>query len=145
MMKFSAINILIVITLIGIDYALAQDSESEGINISVIVDRVSSEEGRVLFSLHSKKTWLKGPGVMNAAADIVDGRSETVFDNVPPGTYAIMVMHDKNNNDDMDVNKIGLPKEDYGSSRNPAKLGPPSFGASKFKVKKEDLSFEIHL
>ena len=120
-----------------------QPVKFEGINIHVEVIHVSNEEGRVLFSLHTKETWLKGPGIQNAASDIVDGRSIAVFEHVPPGTYAIMVMHDENNNSDMDVNGIGLPTEQYGTSRNPAKIGPPVFSASKFKVKDEDLSFKI--
>ena len=116
---------------------------NEGVKIRVNVVHVSNEEGSVLFSLHTKKTWLKGPGIQNTAADIVDGQSFAVFENVPPGTYAIMVMHDENNNNDMDVNELGLPTEQYGTSRNPAKIGPPVFSASKFKVKGEDLTFKI--
>lgn len=116
---------------------------NEGVKIRVDVVHVSNEKGSVLFSLHTKKTWLKGPGIQNAAADIVDGQSFAVFENVPPGTYAIMVMHDENNNNDMDVNDLGLPTEQYGTSRNPAKIGPPIFSASKFKVKDEDLTFKI--
>lgn len=121
----------------------AQQEEKEGVDIKVEVIHVSNSKGQVLLSLHTKKTWLKGPGVQNLSAQIVDGQSEAVFKNVPRGTYAIMVMHDENNNNDMDVNTLGLPKEQYGSSRNPPKIGPPIFGEAKFKVKKEDLRFKI--
>ena len=132
-----------ILLVVQLNLLQSQETEDSGINIRVEVVHISNAEGRVLLSLHTKKTWLKGPGVQNLSAEIVAGHSEAVFKEVPKGTYAIMVMHDENNNNDMDVNSVGLPKEQYGSSRNPPKIGPPVFSASKFKVKNEDLEFEI--
>lgn len=142
-MKYYLIQLSIITLLINWSFVNAQDTDDPGVDIRVTVVHVSNEEGRVLLSLHTKQTWLKGPGVQNLSSEIVDGHSEAVFTNVPKGTYAIMVMHDENNNDDMDVNKLGLPTEQYGTSRNPAKIGPPVFNASKFRVKNEDLEFRI--
>lgn len=144
-MKYILSLTIVVSLLINTINVQAQETENTGIDIRVSVVHVSNAEGKVLLSLHTKKTWLKGPGVQNLSAEIVDGHSEAVFENVPKGTYAIMAMHDENNNNDMDVNSIGLPKEQYGSSRNPPKIGPPIFGEAKFKVKKEDLEFRIKI
>ncbi len=142
-MKSYLMHTFLIILLINLSHAYAQDTEDTGVDIHVTVVHVSNEEGRVLLSLHTKQTWLKGPGVQNLSAEIKEGHSEAIFRNVPKGTYAIMVMHDENDNNDMDVNKLGLPTEQYGTSRNPAKIGPPIFNASKFKVKNEDLEFRI--
>ena len=142
-MKRSFLAISIVLCLVQMRSVVAQSEDDQGIDIHVTVVHVSNQEGQVLLSLHTKETWLKGPGVQNLSAEIVDGHSEAVFENVPKGTYAIMVMHDENSNNDMDVNSIGLPKEQYGTSRNPPKIGPPIFGQSKFKVKQENLDFKI--
>ena len=142
-MKTGVLAFSILLCLVQIQSSLAQTGDDTGVDIHVKVVHISNQKGQVLLSLHTKKTWLKGPGIQNLSAEIVDGHSEAVFENVPRGTYAIMVMHDENNNNDMDVNSIGLPKEQYGTSRNPPKIGPPIFGESKFKVKKEDLDFKI--
>lgn len=66
----------------------------------------------------------------------VTGRKvEAVFDNVTPGTYALFVLHDANNNNKMDKNFVGIPKEGYGASRNKLPFAAaPTFGDNKFSV-----------
>lgn len=59
-----------------------------------------------------------------------------VFDNIPYGTYAVSVLHDKNSNGKMDKTFIGIPKEGFGVSNNPRiKYGPPSFSEAEFTAK----------
>jgi uncharacterized protein (DUF2141 family) len=54
---------------------------------------------------------------------------------LPPGTYAIAVIHDANGNGDMDFDLLGLPKESYGFSNGARpRLGPPSFDAAAVRV-----------
>jgi uncharacterized protein (DUF2141 family) len=54
---------------------------------------------------------------------------------LPPGSYAIAVVHDANGNGDMDFDLLGLPKERYGFSNGVRpRLGPPSFDAAAVKV-----------
>jgi uncharacterized protein (DUF2141 family) len=43
---------------------------------------------------------------------------EIPFDNVPPGTYAVAIFLDKNDNGKIDTNMFGIPKEKYGFSNN---------------------------
>jgi uncharacterized protein (DUF2141 family) len=55
--------------------------------------------------------------------------------NLDPGTYAVAMYHDKNNNTRMDTNFLGIPKEGFGFSLNPTIFtGPPSFRKVKFTV-----------
>ena len=54
---------------------------------------------------------------------------------LPPGTYAIAVVHDANGNGGMDFSLLGLPQETYGFSNGArALLGPPSFDAAAVTV-----------
>lgn len=55
------------------------------------------------------------------------------FEAIPPGKYALAVIHDENMNGKLDSNLLGMPTEGYGFS-NDAKgvLGPPSFTAASF-------------
>src|ERR1051325_8420985 len=50
------------------------------------------------------------------------------FEDIPPGTYAMAVIHDENMNGKLDTNVLGIPTEGYGFS-NGAKgaVGAPSF------------------
>lgn len=55
------------------------------------------------------------------------------FEDIPPGTYAMVVIHDENRNGKLDTNWLGIPNEGYGFS-NSAKgmLGAPSFSDARF-------------
>jgi uncharacterized protein (DUF2141 family) len=57
------------------------------------------------------------------------------FDGVAPGTYAVAVLHDENDNGRMDFGWLGLPKEGYGVSNNRTHaLSAPTWDESKFRV-----------
>lgn len=54
---------------------------------------------------------------------------------ISPGTYAVKVFHDVNDNGVLDANWIGIPKEPYGFSNDAmGTFGPPSFEQASFKV-----------
>jgi len=56
------------------------------------------------------------------------------FDALPAGDYALAVIHDANGNAKLDT-MLGIPKEGFGFSRNPAiGFGPPSFSNARFPV-----------
>lgn len=40
------------------------------------------------------------------------------FEDIPPGTYAMAVIHDENMNGKLDTNWLGIPTEGYGFSNN---------------------------
>lgn len=117
--------------------------ETEGVNITVVIDNVTSNEGKVLISLHTTDTFMKGPGIANLESEIKDGKVSLTFENIAPGTYAIMAMHDANDNKRMDYEANGMPKERYGMSGNDMSFGPPSFEMAKFEASDEDLEFNI--
>jgi uncharacterized protein (DUF2141 family) len=54
------------------------------------------------------------------------------FDALPVGDYAVAVIHDENANKKLDT-MLGIPREGFGFSRNPAiGFGPPKFAAARF-------------
>ncbi len=68
------------------------------------------------------------------------------FEDIPPGRYALAVVHDENMNGKLDTNWTGIPKEGYGFSNNAkALLGAPSFSAASFPYKGQNLELTIRL
>ena len=68
------------------------------------------------------------------------------FEDIPPGTYALAVIHDENMNGKLDTNWLGIPKEGYGFSNDAkALLGAPSFSAASFSYDGQDLALTISL
>ena len=68
------------------------------------------------------------------------------FEDMPPGTYAMAVVHDENMNGKLDTNSAGIPKEGYGFSNNAkASMGAPSFDAASFPYDGMNLNLTISL
>jgi uncharacterized protein (DUF2141 family) len=69
------------------------------------------------------------------------------FEDIPPGSYAMVVIHDENMNGKLDTNWLGIPTEGYGFS-NDAKgvVGAPSFSAASFPYDGQniDLTMSLH-
>jgi uncharacterized protein (DUF2141 family) len=57
------------------------------------------------------------------------------IDDLPPGRYAVALIHDVNENKRLDKNWMGRPKEQWGMSNNPrAGFGAPSFDKAVFDL-----------
>ena len=68
------------------------------------------------------------------------------FEDIPPGRYAIAVVHDENMNGKLDTSRFGIPTEGYGFSNDArALLGPPSFSAASFPYDGRTLDMTVSL
>lgn len=68
------------------------------------------------------------------------------FEDVPAGTYALVVLHDENMNGRVDSNWIGIPKEGYGFSNDArSSLSAPSFKDAGFVYDGGTLEMTVHL
>ncbi len=83
----------------------------------------------------SAETWTHaGREVATCHAAVANGVSRCRLENVPPGRYAIGVMHDENSNGRFDTGFLGIPNEGYGFSRDArGTLGSPSFDSAAFE------------
>lgn len=118
---------------------IAQNDKS----LEVIVENVSSNEGRMMVALfNTKKNFTSSPW-KGEKPSALKGTMHVFFKDVPAGEYAIAVYHDENENLKMDSNLIGMPKEGYGFSNDAmGSFGPPSFekalirwsGAEKYTI-----------
>ncbi len=68
------------------------------------------------------------------------------FEDIPPGTYALAVIHDENMNGKLDTGLLGIPAEGYGFSNDArAWFGAPSFSAASFAYDGRTLDLTISL
>jgi uncharacterized protein (DUF2141 family) len=68
-----------------------------------------------------------------------------VFASIPPGRYAISLLHDENGNGRADM-ALMLPREGFGFSRNPRiSFGPPRFRSAAFAVEGTAVRQEIRM
>jgi len=75
-----------------------------------------------------------------------DTKARCDFEDIPPGTYALAVIHDENLNGKLDTNVLGIPTEGYGFSNDAKALfGTPSFSAASFPYDGRNLELTISL
>jgi uncharacterized protein (DUF2141 family) len=108
---------------------------SQSASLTVKFQGLRNQKGYILVGLFNKaegygvrKHVIRGGKVSAKAAEYT-----FTFDDLPPGNYALSSYHDENNDDRINFNLIGFPKEDYGFSNNV--YGPfgniPSFDKAK--------------
>jgi uncharacterized protein (DUF2141 family) len=62
------------------------------------------------------------------------GETQIAIEGLPHGDYAAAIIHDENGNKKLDT-FMGIPREGFGFSRNPAiRFGPPRFTAARFTM-----------
>ncbi|NNE03035.1 MAG: DUF2141 domain-containing protein [Eudoraea sp.] len=132
---------LFTVLLLSVSSLRAQTTTGE--TIEVTIENVMTDGGHILAALHTEETFMKNDGIASAFAYAKKGVVTFSFDNVQPGTYAIMVMHDLNGNNQMDFEANGMPKENYGVSGNEMLMGPPTFESSKFRFESSPISLKI--
>jgi uncharacterized protein (DUF2141 family) len=114
--------------------ALAADGDDHRATLHITVENLKNDKGQVVIALFAnKQDYLKQP-VGEAAVSIgEDLTSQTEFSDLPAGTYAVAVYHDKNKNGDLDTFLV-VPREDYGFSNDArSPFGPPSFKSASFE------------
>ena len=112
-------------------------------DVTVTIENISNERGHVIIGLHTNDTFMKTEALQQAAAKVKDGKVVYTFKNVAPGNYALLALHDENDNKRMDFEPNGMPMESFGISNNPMLMGPPTFSEGKFEVGKENIELTI--
>lgn len=110
------------------------DASSQG-TINVRVSNFENNKGSCIVCVYdnAKSFSEKGGKPVNCLTLPIAEKTATAdFENLKPGAYAVMVIHDANNNRKFDNNFLGIPKEGYGASKN----NLPFAAAPKFEENK---------
>ena len=74
-------------------------------------------------------------GTKTIRAAISGTKASCEFGSIPPGTYAVVVIHDENGNGKLDRNLLGIPSEGYGVTNNRTyALTSPKWDESTFTL-----------
>lgn len=105
--------------------------------LSISVEGVRSSEGHINIAIYKGSNgFLKFENAFKAdSTKAQHGTTEFTIEDLPEGTYAIALFHDKNGNKRLDTNWLGIPKEQVAFSKSKMKaFGPPCFEDCSFKV-----------
>jgi uncharacterized protein (DUF2141 family) len=68
------------------------------------------------------------------------------FDGVAPGDYAVVALHDEDDDGTLDRSRLGLPTEGVAfSSGARIRFGPPSFDEARFELGARDAELALEL
>lgn len=128
---------ILFLMIIPISAMMAQGS------LEVTITGVKSDKGSIRVGLFTEQDYLKTP-VVGQVIKAAKGSVTVRFESVADGTYAISVIHDANENGELDTNKLGIPREGFAFSNNAAgTLGPPSYEKAKIEIQGAPLKQEL--
>lgn len=123
---------LIALALVSPTASNAEDTAT----LTVEVTGASPGKGQAVLSLFtSKENFLREP--YTTMTKPVDSNGKAVFqvNALKPGTYAVSVYHDADNNGELNTGLFGIPTELVGFSNQARSLfGPPSFRKAAFQM-----------
>lgn len=132
---------LFIALIISTTLSFAQTEKGHDINVTI--ENISNSRGHVIIGLHTADSFMKSDGIQNTESKVKDGKVVVTFKNVAPGQYALLALHDENDNKRMDFEPNGMPLESYGLSNNPMLMGPPTFTDGKFEVTDKNVDVTI--
>ena len=107
--------------------------------IEVKIINFASNKGVAQIGLFNTETSFLDKIYKGKEVKIKDQKAAAIFSDIPDGTYAISVFHDKNKDEKLNT-FLGIPIENYAASNNaPSKFGPPKWKDAKFEVRNGEI------
>ena len=107
--------------------------------IEVEIINFASDKGVAQIGLFNTETSFLDKVYKGKEVKIKDQKVVAIFSDIPDGTYAISVFHDKNKDEKLNT-FLGIPTENYAASNNaPSKFGPPKWKDAKFEVRNGEI------
>lgn len=135
----TAMSLLLLLTGMTLGWnnqALAQEQPAGDSELTVNIQPVRSERGHILYTLWSSEESFnnRSGGFRSGKLIPTLGEVSFVLSGLPPGTYALTVTDDENDNGRLD-RFMGLPTEFFGISNITHMLfAPPTWKEAKFDI-----------
>lgn len=116
-------------------------------NLNVIIKNIKNDKGNILVGLYDKASGFPRHVKEGRIVKVTEKQMKVTFPDMKPGTYAISVLHDENQNKDLDQTRLGMPREGFGFSNDAmGVVGPPTFRKARIAFKgKEDMDVTINM
>lgn len=125
------------IFMLSVNYATAQVDYTHKTtsDLTVTIKNIDKFKGVIMIGLYNseEKFLKKGETYRGVKVEITATTVTYIFKDLPFGTYALSLYHDKNSDGECNRNWVGLPTEGYCFSNNVKPLvGAPKFEDAKF-------------
>ncbi len=116
--------------------SLALSTSVQADDLEITISRIDSAEGHLMVQVLTEAAF-KGKASASESARLAaqTGTVSLNVESLAPGEYAVRVMHDENDNGELDTNLIGIPREPWGFSNNAVgSFGPPGWKDVRFTL-----------
>lgn len=114
-----AMSLHFTVVLVAIIWYFGRPNTGEEVSLTVQVKDLRNSKGVVQFALYNKNGSLPDQRFKRCyrirTSGIENGQSATTFTNLPPGRYAVNVLHDEDENGQIQMGLL-LPREGIGFS-----------------------------
>jgi uncharacterized protein (DUF2141 family) len=124
-------NLFFVTVLVGVSFTSFAQT-----NLQVTVKGIKGTKGNIRIGLFNDEENFLKSAWKGQVIKAIDGTITVTFENLPKGVYAVSVIHDENENSELDSGFMGIPKEGFGFSKDAMGMfGPPKFKDASLEVK----------
>ena len=128
----------ICIALISVLGIIASSKLQAQAKLEVTVRNIKEAKGTIRVGLFTNENDFLKKAAEGKVVKAKQGELTVVFENLKPGDYAVSVIHDENENGELDSNMVGIPKEGFAFGNNAMGMfGPPSFEKAKVVIVKD--------
>lgn len=100
--------------------------------LEINIDNFKSDNGLLFFELMDENE----VPIRSIKEKVINHKSRVLIKDLKPGKYLFRYFHDKNSNDKLDTNWVGMPTEGFGFSNNAkGRFGPPPLEKMIFDFK----------
>lgn len=124
----------------------AQPSTS---TLELEIGEFRNTDGHVLISVFDNENDYPENGekaFVNKKVKVTQKVHTITIEDLPQGEYAIVFLHDENDNEEMDTNFVGAPEEGYGASNDAVNtFSAPKYKDAKFLLNGEKKSLKLKI
>jgi uncharacterized protein (DUF2141 family) len=115
--------------------AFTSDPNQGQNQLIVTVESINEEKGSIRVGLFRTKDEFLKKATYGKVVPVRGKAVKVIFDDLDPGSYGISIIHDLNDNGELDTNALGIPKEGFGFGNNAMGMfGPPSFDKASVTI-----------
>ncbi|QSV70280.1 MAG: DUF2141 domain-containing protein [Aphanizomenon flos-aquae KM1D3_PB] len=147
--KTSSLGLMLLLPILGNLLFLANAKAELNSSLTIEVEGLRNKSGQICATLFDKSQGFPTDSknaLQSQCIKITKISQKLTFDNLRAGSYAVALIHDANENGNLDTGSFGAPIEGFGFSNNPEVFtGPPKFNDSAVAVSKTNTDIKIKM
>ena len=146
MKKHFSLSKYIVLLILFHHQLYANNPEKDSTSLQLNVKNIKHDQGKIHIAIFNTEETFMQDRYLEETVNVTSFGDLEVKLKLPYGEYASSIFHDENDDEKLNTNFIGIPKEPYGFSNNPKiTFGPPNFKEASFVLGKDEHEIEIIL